>query len=892
MKSAATSFCLLAGRSALAIALVVPSLVIGQPMTWNYEYDAIGNLTKVTDPRGIVTTLGYDALSRRTLTTQPPAAVGGTNPTIGVAYDGIDKPKTLTDPRSLVTTYTTDGLGKTTTLASPDTGSAIKTYNDAGLVATSKDARNVTATYTYDARSRVTQIVYSGTGFTTLTDTFGYDQGTNGIGKLSSMTYTGGSTSWTYDGFGRLDSKVQVLGTAAPFIVFKVQKTYDAANRVATLTYPSGKVIAITYTNGQATALTVDGVNVATNITYTPFGAPLSWTWGSGTTHTRSFDLNGRMTGHPVGADVRTIGYDDAGRIITITHFPGTGLDQGFGYDDLDRLTQVTAGSTTRGYGYDLTGNRTQATVNASTDTYNTGATSNRLTGITGSISRTMTYDATGNITADSNITATYDARGRMKTVKIGAAANTTYVYDALGQRIKKSGGPAGTVHYVYDEDGKLLGEYDTNGVATREYIWLGDMPLAVLATSETLKDNPNATVTGTWATPTSPSGFYGSNYRTHAAGTGSDNVTWNLALATGTYKVYARWPANTTHSTQAVFQVTHSAGTTNVTVNQQLDGSEWVLLGTFSMTSAASKVKLGPATDGLVAADAVKAVKTDEASRIYFVHADHLNAPRALMDSANQLRWRWISDPFGLVAPEENPSSLGTFTLNLRLPGQVYDVESNLHYNYFRDYSPAYGRYVESDPIGLGGGINTYSYTANQPVRYVDSQGSVFWLPIGIGVGAVAGGISKALDPCASLGDIGRAAFFGGLAGGLAVAAPVAQLGWGTAAGLGAAAGFAGNVAGQVGTGATAIDWGQAGWQAAIGAAGGALGNYAGLGSALSGVRGGLSAPAAIAGSEGIATGVGVGVGIGLNALTDPASGGFNPDGPSIHNQPPCGCR
>ncbi len=62
-----------------------------------------------------------------------------------------------------MTTYTTDGLGKTTTLASPDTGSTSKTYNDARLVATSKDARNVTASYTYDALNRVTQIVYMST---------------------------------------------------------------------------------------------------------------------------------------------------------------------------------------------------------------------------------------------------------------------------------------------------------------------------------------------------------------------------------------------------------------------------------------------------------------------------------------------------------------------------------------------------------------------------------------------------------------------------------------------------------------------------------------------------------------------------------------------------------
>lgn len=57
-------------------------------------------------------------------------------------------------------------------------------------------------------------------------------------------------------------------------------------------------------------------------------------------------------------------------------------------------------------------------------------------------------------------------------------------------------------------------------------------------------------------------------------------------------------------------------------------------------------------------------------------------------------------------------------------LPGQYYDVESGKHYNYFRDYDPSIGRYVESDPIGLKGGLNTYAYVRNSPLRWVDPLG------------------------------------------------------------------------------------------------------------------------------------------------------------------------
>jgi RHS repeat-associated protein len=70
--------------------------------------------------------------------------------------------------------------------------------------------------------------------------------------------------------------------------------------------------------------------------------------------------------------------------------------------------------------------------------------------------------------------------------------------------------------------------------------------------------------------------------------------------------------------------------------------------------------------------------------------------------DSTGTTVWRWDqAEPFGSKSADENPSGLGAFDLPLRLPGQRYDAETALHYNYFRDYDPSLGSYKQSDPIG-----------------------------------------------------------------------------------------------------------------------------------------------------------------------------------------------
>ncbi|TFY97107.1 RHS repeat-associated core domain-containing protein, partial [Ramlibacter humi] len=77
-------------------------------------------------------------------------------------------------------------------------------------------------------------------------------------------------------------------------------------------------------------------------------------------------------------------------------------------------------------------------------------------------------------------------------------------------------------------------------------------------------------------------------------------------------------------------------------------------------------------------------------------------------------------------TAPNQNPSSLGTFTFNQRFPGQVFDPETGLNQNWHREYSASIGRYIQSDPIGLRGGLNTFGYASGNPVRWRDPSGLV----------------------------------------------------------------------------------------------------------------------------------------------------------------------
>ena len=103
-----------------------------------------------------------------------------------------------------------------------------------------------------------------------------------------------------------------------------------------------------------------------------------------------------------------------------------------------------------------------------------------------------------------------------------------------------------------------------------------------------------------------------------------------------------------------------------------------------------------------------------------HYLHTDHLETPVLGTDKSGMQTWKAISEAFG----ETKVDTASAITMNLRFAGQYFDGESGLHQNYFRDYKPGIGRYIQSDPIGLAGGINTFGYVGGNPLSLTDPRG------------------------------------------------------------------------------------------------------------------------------------------------------------------------
>lgn len=376
-----------------------------------------------------------------------------------------------------------------------------------------------------------------------------------------------------------------------------------------------------------------------------------------------------------------------------------TASSSSFTYDALDRL-DTGSNPSFFNYDHDANGNRTLFQKDLTSTSYGYSPNTNRLTQVGTSI---VTLDASGNLTAQGSRTYTYNALERLVRAYEGGSQIGAYTYNGLGQRISKQAGGA-TTSFVYGLEGQLLME--TSGATAREYLYLNGEPLAAM-------DQAVATGSPTVTVTTVPALRGGSIY-----------VNWN-GIAT---PAPLDWVGIYTPGSNdfAYLDWAYTNGGSSGTVNVSLSHPSLVAGNAYEARLYANDgytllAKTPPFT---VVAGA------SGSYALYYAHNDHLGTPQVLTNEAGAVVWRATYDPFGWATVNEDPDGNGVkVTMNLRYGNSYADAETGWWRMGFRYYDPESGRFPTSDPIGLAGGLNTYSYVYNNPLRYIDPLGLKVYL-------------------------------------------------------------------------------------------------------------------------------------------------------------------
>ena len=549
----------------------------------------------------------------------------------------------------------------------------------------------------YDALDRVKTNTDARNGVTTL----GYD----GLDQLKQVTDPRQLvTSYQRNGLGDLNQLTSPdTGTA--------NSTFDANGNLLTRTDSRGVLGTYVY----------DGLDRMTSAVYTKSGqTTVSYSW--------TYD----QTGGTFGAGI--------GRLTTATSPAG---NTKYGYDGFGRVVSViqTVGSvvlTTR-YGYDLAGHITSITYPSGrvlTVTYANGVPVGMSLAKDGSSAakplisqiQWMSFGALQSWQMQLNSGAkaqerVYDQYGRLVRYPLGSVVrDITYAADRIvsythldattGQVTAEA--QAMNQSFSYDEMGRLT------GIVTPTATWTIGYDANGNRTGVTLNGTTSAYTTETTSNRLSSIANPARSFAYDAAG----NTLSDTGIAyTATYGLDNRLATLTRAGVTTTFnydafgqrvrKVTGASKPHFAYQNGQL-------LGEYNSSGGALQEFVW--LDGILLA--VLTNSTTAEPRVYYAYSDHLNAPRVIVNAAGEVRWRWISEPFGTAAAESVPNSLENLVVNLRFPGQYFDKESGLSYNYFRDYDGTTGRYVQSDPIGLNAGINTYVYVGGNPLGSTDASG------------------------------------------------------------------------------------------------------------------------------------------------------------------------
>ena len=771
-------------------------------------WDWRGNPLTVIDANGVTTTLTYDAQGRVLTTTVNP---GATQSLYQFTYDAVGNLTRLTLPKGGYLDYTRDSAGRVT-LVTNDRGETITLTPNAMGEATSLVTRNAASTITqqqtfaYDELGRLIRAV--GAAGVTQTTIVGYDKTGNATGLTDAR---GKASSTAFDALDRVVSQTDPESKT-------VETAYDAQDQLTafkdgralqttrivdgfgdvirevspdrgTRTYwydAAGRATKLVDGDGEETVWTHD--NAGRRLTAKPTGAAyenVTYSYDATAGGNKGVD---RLTGVAEQSGSSAFVYDAQGRLTTDTRvINGASYAVGYSYDTNGRVTEVRYPSgRTVAYARANDGLVTDVSTKASpadpslsvassvsyapfgpmtglvygngltlTRTYDQNYWLNRIeVKATGAnrLDLTLTRNANGaptavtdNIASGRNVAYGYTDAGRLQ-YAIGAWGNESYTWDGAGNRTGKRRDDAGVISYEFainsGANNRTTQVQNTAGTPIRNlgYRNGGDMYGQQFVGGSTFE--------------------YGYSARKRLVSVKKDGaVTATYGYDFQGRRVWRNLPGAAVVETHYVFD---TAGH----VLAEYNGWSGVLLKEYAWIDD-MPVAMVDYTSGSAVS--------------YFIHTGPTGEPQMMTDVAKTKVWDVAVDPFGKVSP----LSTGTKDLAMRLPGQWLQAEmADLYQNQWRHYDPSLGRYIETDPLGLEAGQNVYAYVDGRPLEFVDPEGlgatGAAWGAgiggaIGLGIGATAGGAGGTLV-LPGVGTVGGAAWLGtlGLGAGVATGAIV----------------------------------------------------------------------------------------------------------------------